>query len=300
MRSIAIFLLAAIIGSGEALADDPLHESLNGVLVRRAEVMAMLHANLQQEMQEEEGTGGATKSVGRSVLYSAVVPGLGQFYTKSYIKAGLFAAVEIAAWATNIHYNNLGDDKDAEYRGFANQNWSEQRYWSYVYDQLKGQSISNLPNFDNDIIIDGAGRPVIQNWQLAEQQLKQYASTEYISGFTHTLPDTRTQQYYEMIGKYPEQFGNAWADASFNAHYSGFEGRVTAMNDHYTDLSKKSESLYDKAGYGSMAALINHVISAVDAGFTTRRYNRRQMKLSYDNRNYNGEFVNMFGVAFIW
>jgi hypothetical protein len=49
-----------------------------------------------------------------------------------------------------------------------------------------------------------------------------------------------------------------------------------------------------------MAALINHVISAVDAGFTTRRYNRRQMKLSYDNRIYNGEFVNMFGVAFIW
>ncbi len=103
-----------------------------------------------------------------------------------------------------------------------------------------------------------------------------------------------------MIGKYPEQFGNAWADASFNAEYSGFEDNVTPMNDHYTNLSKEAENLYDKAGYGSMAALINHVISAVDAGFTTRSYNRRQMRLSYDNRQINGEYVNMFGVAFIW
>jgi Family of unknown function (DUF5683) len=298
MRSLAIFLLAAIIG-GEALADDPLPEGLNDVLVHRAEITAKLRENLQQEMQDEEGAAGATKSVGRSVLYSAVVPGLGQFYTKSYIKAGLFAAVEIAAWATNIHYNNLGDDKDAEYRGFANQNWSEQRYWSYIYKELQeGTSPPGLPFYQT--YVDQNGRPIIVDSEYSEARdyLRQYE--QELLGFTHTLPDTKTQQYYEMIGKYPEQFGNAWADASFDADYSGFQGRVTAMNDHYTDLSKESESLYDKAGYGSMAALINHVISAVDAGFTTRRYNRRQMKLSYDNRIYNGEFVNMFGVAFIW
>jgi hypothetical protein len=300
MRSMTMFLMIAIMGSGEALADDPLQDSLNVVLVRRAEIMAKLHENLQDEAQEAESHGGETKSVARSVLYSAVVPGLGQFYTKSYIKAGIFAAVEIAAWATNIHYNNLGDNKDAEYRGFANTNWSEQRYWSYVYYRVKGDPDFNLD--PSTFVIDNSdpNRPIIVNWQEVEGGLSQYANGNYILGFTHTLPDTKTQQYYEMIGKYPEQFGNAWADASFNANYSGFEGRVTPMNDHYTDLSKESENLYDKAGYGSMAALINHVISAVDAGFTTRRYNRRQMKLSYDNRNYNGEYVNMFGVAFIW
>lgn len=300
MRSVTIFLFAVIIASNAAPAEEPSKESLNDVLVRRAELTAKLKDNLQEEMQEAEKSSASTKSVARSVLYSAVVPGLGQFYSKSYIKAGIFAAVEIAAWATNIHYNNLGDDKDAAYRAFGDQNWSEQRYWSYVYDQLKGQNISNLPNFDNDIILDQAGRPIIQDWQQAEEQLQQYANGEYIQGFTHTLPATKTQQYYEMIGKYPEQFGNAWADASFNAYYSGFNGRVTPMNDRYTNLSKESERLYDKAGYGSMAALINHVIAAVDAGFTTRRYNRRQMRLSYDSRNYNGEYVNMFGVAFIW
>jgi hypothetical protein len=301
MRSITILLLlAAVLGNGILLAEESLQKSLNAVLVRRAELMAKLHENLQDEAQETEGSGGSTKSVARSVLYSAVVPGLGQFYAKSYIKAGIFAAVEIAAWATNIHYNNLGDDKDAEYRGFADQNWSEQRYWSYVYYRAKDDPDFNVDPSAFTIDNSDPNKPIIVNWRDAKGLLEKYANSEFIPGFTHTLPHTKTQQYYEMIGKYPEQFGNAWADASFNASYSGFEGKVTPMNDRYTDLSKESESLYDKAGYGSMAALINHVISAVDAGFTTRRYNRRQMRLSYDNRNYNGEYVNMFGVAFIW
>ena len=282
------------------IAESPSLDDLNKVLMNRAELSVQLQQNIDDEMQESEKGNGAQKSIARSVLYSAIVPGLGQFYTGSYIKAGLFAAVEITSWVVNIHYNNLGDDKDAEYRGFANNNWSEQRYWSYVYYRVKGDPDFNLD--PSNFIIDDSNpdKPIIVNWQDVESDLEHYANGEYISGFTHTLPATKTQQYYEMIGKYPEQFGNAWADANFNTTYSGFNNRVTPMNDRYTDLSKESERLYDKAGYGSMVALINHVLSAVDAGFTTRRYNRRQLRLSYNNRRFNGEYVNMFGIAFGW
>lgn len=299
MRCVILFLLTAFLGNGVVVAEETLQESLNSVLVRRAELMAKLQENWQ-EVQEGEVTGGKTKSVSRSVIYSAVIPGLGQFYSKSYIKAGIFAAVEIAAWATNIHYNNLGDDKDAKYRGFADQNWSEYRYWSYV-NYLNSQRAEPLGD------VYPYYQPQGTSWYLIEESIYGADVIAHLrtienefSGHTHSLPETKTQQYYEMIGKYPEQFGNAWRDASFDASYSGFEDRVTSMNDRYTNLSKEAESLYDKAGYGSMAALINHVISAVDAGFTTRSYNRRQMKLSYDNRIYNGEYVNMFGVDFIW
>jgi hypothetical protein len=282
------------------LAKDSSLYDLNQVLMNRAELSVQLQQNIDDEMQESEKGNGAQKSIARSVLYSAVVPGLGQFYTGSYIKAGLFAAVEITSWVVNIHYNSLGDDKDAEYRGFANNNWSEQRYWSYVYYRVKGDPDFNLD--PSNFIIDDSNpdKPIIVNWQDVEGDLEHYANGEYISGFTHTLPATKTQQYYEMIGKYPEQFGNAWADANFNTTYSGFNNRVTPMNDRYTNLSKESERLYDKAGYGSMVALINHVLSAVDAGFTTRGYNRRQLRLSYDNRRFNGEYVNMFGIEFGW
>lgn len=283
---------------GVCWAEDPGLDGLNQVLLNRAELNMQMQDNLDDETQGVKE--GSQKSVVRSVLYSAVVPGLGQFYTGSYIKGSIFAAVEIAAWAVNIHYNKLGDDKDAEYRGFANNNWSEQRYWSYVYYKVKGDPEFNLDPSNFTIDNSDPDKPIIVNWRDVENDLEPYANGEYISGFTHTLPATKTQQYYEMIGKYPEQFGNAWADASFNTVYSGFNGRVTAMNDFYTDLSKETERLYDKAGYGSMTALINHVISAVDAGFTTRRYNRKQLQMSYDNRRINGEYVNMFGVALIW
>jgi hypothetical protein len=282
---------------GVCLAEDSNLDDMNQVLLNRAKLNMQMQDNLDDETQGMKD--GSQKSVVRSVLYSAVVPGLGQFYTGSYIKGGIFAAVEIAAWAVNIHYNNLGDDKDAQYRQFANSNWSEQRYWSYVYKELQeGESPPGLPNYQT--FDDGNGRPIISDsdYLAARNYLRQYEQD--LPGHTHTLPETKTQQYYEMIGKYPEQFGNAWADASFEFQYSGFENRVTQMNDRYTDLSKETERLYDKAGYGSMTALINHVISAVDAGFTTRRYNRKQLQMSYDNRRINGEYVNMFGVALIW
>lgn len=292
-KILIIFLGIGLIQFGNA-AENASLDDLNKILIRRAELALQLDKNLQDESQGAEENGGQTKSVLRSVLYSAVVPGLGQAYAKSYIKAGLFAAVEITAWAVNIHYDKLGDDKNAEYERFGDQNWSEQRYWSYIYYRLKNQGIEGFPDYENNIIDDYAGRPIIQNWQQAEQELREYESSEYISGFTHTLPATKTQQYYEMIGKYPLQFGRAWEDASFSS------GSATPKNIRYTNLSKDAENLYDKAGYGSMAALINHVISAIDAGFTTRRYNRRQMRFSYESRKFNGEYVNMFGMTFGW
>lgn len=294
MKIVFFICLGILLSQFSIAADEASLEDLNKILIQRAELAMQLEENLQEESQEAAQNGGSTKSVARSVLYSALVPGLGQFYAKSYIKAGVFAAAEIAAWAVNIHYDKLGDDKNAEYERFGDQNWSEQRYWSYVYYETKEH-----PDFDLDpsmfeIDQNSQGEPIIQNWQEVEDDLERFASSEYISGFTHTLPETKTQQYYEMIGKYPKQFGKAWVDASF------FSDRVTEKNIFYTNLSKEAENLYDKAGYGSMAALINHIISAVDAGFTTRSFNRRQMRFSYQNRRFNGEYVNMFGMTFAW
>jgi hypothetical protein len=59
---------------------------------------------------------------------------------------------------------------------------------------------------------------------------------------------------------------------------------------------------YDIAQYGLMAALVNHLVSAIDAGFTARSYNRRhvRMEMSYQNIDYKGEYVNMLGVNLKW
>ncbi|MCX7878478.1 MAG: hypothetical protein N2510_07555, partial [Ignavibacteria bacterium] len=132
------------------------------------------------------------KSVALGVLLSAILPGAGEFYGESYLKAGIFLGVELLAWGTYIYFTGRGDKKDEEFRKFADQNWDVRRYARWLNDQFQ-QSINwqepDLQELRRQII-------------LAEQELR----------FSHTLPEYYTQQYYEVIGKY-QTFMGGWADA---------------------------------------------------------------------------------------
>lgn len=251
---------------------------------------------------------GKKLSVKKAVIFSGILPGSGQFYAKSYVKTALFVAVEAAAWAINISYQHKGDQKDSEFKDYANAHWAEYRYWSYVnWDNRGNDAYAGLLVPENLWVTvnheDGRVWYLIDEGYYRANQasivnnLRQVEQQEY----SHRLPPTRTQQYYEMIGKYPVQFGNAWDDATFNRTYSGPDN-ITPNNNYYMEMRDESNHYYDMAQYGIMVALINHVVSAIDAGFTARNYNRQQAKLeaSYHNYRYRGEYVNMFGVNVIW
>ncbi len=268
------------------------------ILLQRHELLTRLKAHVQEEVEPSAPNSGGRKSVPKAVVLSAVVPGAGQFYAGSYIKSLLFLTVEIAAWVVNIRYNKRGDKKDAEFRAFADRYWSEYRYWSYLYFRLQ-QSGVDLPKQFETYTVQGKDWILIRQDQYpeAKQVLRDYENV--LRGFTHRLPEKAEdeQQYYEMIGKYPGQFGNAWEDASFFVTYSGYEGRVTPLNERYVQMRDESNRYFDIAGYGAMVALVNHVISAIDAGFTTRNFNRKhKVRLSYKNIYYPGEYVNLVGV----
>jgi len=248
-----------------------------------------------------------TRSVSKSVLFSAILPGSGQFYSKSYIKAAIFFAAEVGAWAVYFSYDKKGDQKDSEFKTYADENWSEYRYWSYV-----NWVATNDPNYTGPELfpID----PPVQApnggyWYLIPEDYYNSNQENIVSTlreveadkFSHQLPSSKTQQYYEMIGKYPMQFGNAWEDASFDRQYSGPDN-ITEGNDYYMSMRDESNRLYDVSQYGLMVVLINHVISAIDAGFTARGYNRRQVKMemSYQNYHYKNEYLNMLGMNIKW
>jgi hypothetical protein len=104
-----------------------------------------------------------------------------------------------------------------------------------------------------------------------------------------------------MIGKYPKQFGNAWFDASFDVTYQDFgQGNITPMNNLYATMRDDANQFYKTAGYGSMVVLINHIVSAIDAGFTANSFNKRQIQATYQNKRYVDEYVNMFGLSFVF
>ncbi len=278
-----------------AYAQNSLPEKSDDVLLNRLRVRNELQKQVEEQMDEQPQIGGQ-KSIGKAVLFSAIVPGTGQFYSESYLTAAGFLAAEIAAWAINISYDKKGDDKTVEFEQFADQNWSEQRYWSYVYYRVKDDDRFTEDPSQFQIDNSNPDKPIITNWQEVEADLEKYANSDFLPGFTHHLPETKTQQYYEMIGKYPEQFGNAWADASFNASYNGYQGRITEQNDIYTDMRADANRFYDIAGYGTMVAVVNHVVSAVHAGFITKKFNDRSLQMTYENKRYLGEYVDMFGL----
>ena len=85
---------------------------------------------------------------------------------------------------------------------------------------------------------------------------------------THTLPAGKTQQYYEMIGKYDE-FKAGWDD------YEDGEPALTPHRDYYENLRKKSNTEFKRASYCVMVSLGNRVLSALDAAITIRGINHR-------------------------
>lgn len=236
------------------------------------------------------------KQVVKSVLLSAIVPGAGEAYNKSWLKALGFFAAEVTLWSLKSNYHSKGDKKDLEMRMFADEHWSELRYWTYVYIKGMEYNLNGIPSYSNLDAIKA------EHGTLPEDFIKEYLTQlrqweSQIPGFTHQLPSTKTQQYYEMIGKYPGQFGPAWDDASYDAVYNGFTGDITPQNSLYMQMRKTANDLYDKARMSARFILLNHIISAIDAGFTAKIKNREvDVRLSSNLDIVNREMVEFMGV----
>ncbi|GAB4187762.1 MAG: hypothetical protein Kow00108_24630 [Calditrichia bacterium] len=239
---------------------------------------------------------GKKKNVKKAIILSALVPGAGEAYSESWIKAAGFFAAEVAFWTFKSKYHSQGDDKDAEMRAYADTHWSENRYWTYVY--IKGKE-----NGWGDITYSGNIEEIKNSHgALPEDFINQYIDVlrqweRNIATFTHELPETKTQQYYEMIGKYSGQFGPAWDDASYEAIYNGYINQITANNKFYMDLRKEANDLYDRSRLMARFILLNHFISAIDAGFTAKFRNRNiDVKLSSELSVVNHSVTEFIGL----
>lgn len=240
---------------------------------------------LSEELEE--------KSVMRAALYSAVIPGTGQYYAGSIWKAALFAGIEIAGWTVYFVNTSNGDKQETQMEAYADDHWSEQKYWSRLYYDARDRGLSDLPQYDvdeNNIIIDFDAE-IANSLRYLEDAL----------GHTHRLPETKTQQYYEMIVKYLTQFGNGWEDANFYSTYYGNTNNMTAQMFSYRDMRNDMNEYYDVASMATNVILINHVLSALDAAWTAGRYNREiTMKIRAYNKRYFDENVQMVGINLSW
>jgi len=87
------------------------------------------------------------------------------------------------------------------------------------------------------------------------------------NGFTHNLPVRPAQQYYELIGKYP-QFVGGWDDGGTYTVYDIQHETVSPHFRGYRDQRGKANSLYAIASTATYVLVANHVLSALEAAWS--------------------------------
>ena len=195
------------------------------------------------------------KSPGKAFALSMLVPGLGQFYNGNKVKAVTFLGIEATAWILQFKWHSDGNKLTDKFEAFHEAHWSETRYGDYLYwaytDSL------NARHRDDDSIV------AIE--------------------ISHHLPDTRTQQYLEMTGKY-DQFAWGWDDATLNGenhqHYLDLQYFPTAVGSNipsspnrtqYETMRYDANKKFSNARKMFMLALGNRFVSALEEFISAKR-----------------------------
>jgi hypothetical protein len=202
---------------------------------------------------------------------SLVVPGSGEFYAENYWKSALFLAVEVGAWALAYHFDRKGDTQTDFFQGYADQHWNVVQYAQYTIDNLVESS--ERAYYQSNVFIPGTGD--LPPWQRVNWDVLNQMEREIGSFYSHTLPPHGEQQYYELIGKYP-QFNQGWDDANLSLppDYFLIKENLTQRYLYYSSERGKANDYYRNATTFVTVAVVNHLLSAIDAAWTTSSYNR--------------------------
>jgi hypothetical protein len=200
---------------------------------------------------------------------SLVVPGAGEVYAQSYWKAVGFFAIEVAAWAFAYTYDKKGDRQTDLFQNFANLHWSVNRYAQWTLDNATtinpGVDIGPYKDPVNGVIVNG-----VVNWGRLNQ-----LESALGNWYSHNLPHYGEQQYYELIGKY-EQFYEGWDDANYNlpGYYDVAKANLSSQFLWYSGERGKANNYYTTASTFVTVAIVNHVLSAIDAAWSAGSFNR--------------------------
>lgn len=234
-------------------------------------------------MNDEINLKNSEKSPWLAAALSAAVPGAGEFYTENYMKSVVFIAVEAAAITVSIVYNKKGDDQTNFFQDYADQNWSVVRYAKWTLTNAKSINGDVNPSQYNVFYANGT-----VNWSELNRL------EEAIGGYySHKLPYHGEQQYYELIGKYP-QYNVGWQQFGDNPNTPYTYGDALVPQFHeYAQMRGKANDLYNVASKAIIIVVVNHVISAIDAAWSAHNYNK-DLELHASLEQFNDGFKTVY------
>jgi len=224
------------------------------------------------------------KSTRKAFFLSLLLPGLGEAYVGSKRSIIFFGIEALAIW-TYFSNTNKGNDLENDYERFAD------TFWHYYDDKnSKGETLNynywNWLKHEYSIPNDIGPGDYTKIDAYIEEKTK-------AGGFSsvHSLPSTKSQQYYEMIGKY-DQFVYGWEDIESNNpygespalqnedgtpnfNYDANTGNIKSpMRKKYMGIRGDSNDKLKAGQRGIYIMLIDRVISAIDAGRLAYHYNK--------------------------
>ncbi len=215
-------------------------------------------------------------------IMSALIPGSGQIYTRSYLKSALFIGAEVISWVVYFTYTKKGDEQTKKFKQYADENWSVVDYadWMNRWMERYGTGDPPLIPISQDLNKKPWERV---NWERLNE------AERYISrvsgGFSHTLPFYGEQQYYELIGKY-HQYAPGWNDFDRNFLPEDVRSlKPTPKFLFYSGERGKANDFYTIATNSVFVVVANHILSAMDASITAILHNKKlrtETSLKYD------------------
>jgi hypothetical protein len=185
-------------------------------------------------------------------LLSLALPGAGEFYAGDYLKAAIFFGLEVAIITTALTYDKKGDDQTDVFEGFADENWSVVKYAEWL-NRFEGASIPINPN------------TTLPPWERVNWD----SLNTYEKRFSHKLPKHGDQQYYELIGKYP-QYSPGWN--AFDPNEPDYHV-LPAIFLEYSKMRGNANDYYAVSSTAVKIMYINHFLSVIDAIWSAISFN---------------------------
>lgn len=213
-----------------------------------------------------------------AMLLSFLLPGAGEVYAKNAVRATTFGLVEVGIIAAGAAYAIKGKNQTEEAQMFADQHYRVdlfKKYYdtlaknfptivdtifkSYYYEVQPTTFSKNTHDF-NDIISDQVG-PFIQGW---DDVTPRFNTNFELSDTTYhrIQKDTSTTATYDSSYLVFQGKDSTKIAYGFSKNQDVYNSKISKGNKSY----KVSKSIFT-------LLLINHVISALDAGICAKAYN---------------------------
>lgn len=182
-------------------------------------------------------------SIKKAVLLSALVPGLGEIYTKDYTKAGIFLSTELAIIFSYIRLSSETEWAIKSYEQFAYSKADIPQNSSNKYYQLIQDHFSS-DEYNENVI--------------------SFARNVYLSA---NSPYYNPAYYYDYLDSYLIPDEQAWDWQNNKNWYK------------YKDLRRNKQDFEILMNFTFGAAILNRIVSIIDSAISVKKINRNNSLL---------------------